>query len=165
MWPNRDPIQELGGINLYGFAYNDAVDNYDLLGYGPVPPAKKPAKPPQPKPPSQPKPPNPSCPAPNPSPNASDCKLARSTPDRCYYHCDWGDGKTVTIWVPNPTGGQCPQTPPAFPGPNTPAPQPLPVPVSPIVPVVPVDPIPPIIIPPITLPEPIFFPEPIPIPL
>ncbi|MGP8239316.1 MAG: RHS repeat-associated core domain-containing protein, partial [Limisphaerales bacterium] len=31
-WLNRDPIQELGGINLYGFEGNDPVDLVDLLG-------------------------------------------------------------------------------------------------------------------------------------
>lgn len=55
----------------------------------------------------------------------SDCRLARSTPERCYYFCHYDDGSTITIWVPNPTGGQCPKTPPPYPGPNTPAIQPL----------------------------------------
>ena len=31
-WPSRDPIQEKGGINLYGFVGNDVVDVLDLLG-------------------------------------------------------------------------------------------------------------------------------------
>ncbi|MCU0776266.1 MAG: tyrosine-type recombinase/integrase, partial [Akkermansiaceae bacterium] len=31
-WPSRDPIEEQGGINLYGFAGNDAVYNHDRLG-------------------------------------------------------------------------------------------------------------------------------------
>ena len=31
-WPNRDPIGENGGTNLYGFAENDLPNNYDLLG-------------------------------------------------------------------------------------------------------------------------------------
>ncbi len=31
-WPNRDPIGELGGINLYEYAGNDAVDNVDPFG-------------------------------------------------------------------------------------------------------------------------------------
>lgn len=31
-WPNRDPIEELGGLNLYGYVYNDPVDNYDPMG-------------------------------------------------------------------------------------------------------------------------------------
>jgi len=83
-------------------------------GPDPLPLPKRPPKPPQ----------DPICTSPKPK----DCRLARSTPERCYYICDWGDGNSVTIWVPNPTGGQCPQTPPEFPGPNTPAPQPIPVP-------------------------------------
>ena len=31
-WPSRDPIEERGGVNLYGFAGNDGVVNYDILG-------------------------------------------------------------------------------------------------------------------------------------
>lgn len=31
-WPNRDPIEERGGLNLYGFVYNDALDFFDFLG-------------------------------------------------------------------------------------------------------------------------------------
>jgi RHS repeat-associated protein len=31
-WLNRDPLQEKGGLNLYGFAGNDPVLNYDYLG-------------------------------------------------------------------------------------------------------------------------------------
>ena len=32
-WPSRDPIQERGGVNLYGFVGNNAVNSWDLLGY------------------------------------------------------------------------------------------------------------------------------------
>jgi RHS repeat-associated protein len=31
-WPNRDPIQDLGGLNLYGFLHNRAIDNIDYDG-------------------------------------------------------------------------------------------------------------------------------------
>jgi hypothetical protein len=31
-WPSRDPIEEEGGINLYGFAGNDGVNKLDYLG-------------------------------------------------------------------------------------------------------------------------------------
>ena len=31
-WPNRDPIGEAGGINLYGFVGNDPIDRVDPLG-------------------------------------------------------------------------------------------------------------------------------------
>jgi len=31
-WPSRDPIQENGGINLYGFIGNDGINWIDLLG-------------------------------------------------------------------------------------------------------------------------------------
>jgi RHS repeat-associated protein len=31
---NRDPIQEQGGINLYGFCGNDGLNNVDYLGHG-----------------------------------------------------------------------------------------------------------------------------------
>jgi hypothetical protein len=31
-WPSRDPIEEEGGINLYGFVGNDGVVNIDFLG-------------------------------------------------------------------------------------------------------------------------------------
>jgi len=30
---NRDPIEEQGGLNLYGFGGNDAINGYDYLGY------------------------------------------------------------------------------------------------------------------------------------
>ena len=31
-WPNRDPLQELGGLNLYGFADNDGINKGDSDG-------------------------------------------------------------------------------------------------------------------------------------
>jgi integrase/recombinase XerD len=31
-WPSRDLIEEMGGINLYGFIGNDGVNRWDLLG-------------------------------------------------------------------------------------------------------------------------------------
>ena len=31
-WPSRDPIEEFGGLNLYGFVGNDAVSRWDFLG-------------------------------------------------------------------------------------------------------------------------------------
>ena len=31
-WPNRDPAEEQGGFNLYGFVGNDGVDHWDYLG-------------------------------------------------------------------------------------------------------------------------------------
>ena len=31
-WPSRDPIEEMGGVNLYGFVGNDGVNFFDLLG-------------------------------------------------------------------------------------------------------------------------------------
>jgi RHS repeat-associated protein len=31
-WPSRDPIEEAGGVNLYGFVGNDGLDRVDLLG-------------------------------------------------------------------------------------------------------------------------------------
>jgi RHS repeat-associated protein len=31
-WPSRDPIEEQGGVNLYGFVGNDGVDKFDVLG-------------------------------------------------------------------------------------------------------------------------------------
>jgi len=31
-WPSRDPIQERGGMNLYGFVGNDGVNKWDILG-------------------------------------------------------------------------------------------------------------------------------------
>ena len=31
-WPNRDPIGESGGLNLYGFVGNDGLNKLDLLG-------------------------------------------------------------------------------------------------------------------------------------
>ena len=32
-WSNRDPIQEQGGLNLYGFIVNDPVNYVDFLGF------------------------------------------------------------------------------------------------------------------------------------
>jgi RHS repeat-associated protein len=31
-WINRDPIEEQGGVNLYGFAKNSPLNNFDLFG-------------------------------------------------------------------------------------------------------------------------------------
>ena len=31
-WPNRDPIGEQGGLNLYGFVGNDGLNTLDILG-------------------------------------------------------------------------------------------------------------------------------------
>jgi RHS repeat-associated protein len=31
-WPSRDPIEERGGLNLYGFVGNNVVNKFDLLG-------------------------------------------------------------------------------------------------------------------------------------
>ena len=31
-WPSRDPLEEEGGLNLYGFVGNDGVDKWDILG-------------------------------------------------------------------------------------------------------------------------------------
>jgi integrase/recombinase XerD len=31
-WPSRDPIQEKGGVNLYGFVGNDGISNIDAYG-------------------------------------------------------------------------------------------------------------------------------------
>jgi RHS repeat-associated protein len=33
IWPSRDPIEEEGGINLYGFVGNDGVNWWDYLGH------------------------------------------------------------------------------------------------------------------------------------
>jgi hypothetical protein len=34
-WPSRDPIEEQGGNNLHGFAFNDPLDYIDVLGNAP----------------------------------------------------------------------------------------------------------------------------------
>jgi RHS repeat-associated protein len=31
-WPSKDPIEERGGLSLYGFALNNAINNVDYLG-------------------------------------------------------------------------------------------------------------------------------------
>jgi hypothetical protein len=31
-WPSRDPIEEMGGVNLYGFVGNNGVGRWDILG-------------------------------------------------------------------------------------------------------------------------------------
>ena len=35
-WLNRDPINEAGGLNLYGFVGNDPVNRWDYLGLSPA---------------------------------------------------------------------------------------------------------------------------------
>ena len=35
-WPSRDPIGEMGGLNLYGFVGNDGVNQWDILGKTPI---------------------------------------------------------------------------------------------------------------------------------
>ena len=35
-WPSRDPIQERGGVNLYGFVGNNGVNKLDILGLVPA---------------------------------------------------------------------------------------------------------------------------------
>jgi hypothetical protein len=35
-WPSRDPIEEEGGLNLYGFVFNSAVDHTDVIGREPA---------------------------------------------------------------------------------------------------------------------------------
>ena len=31
-WPSRDPIEEKGGVNLYGFVENEPIGRWDVLG-------------------------------------------------------------------------------------------------------------------------------------
>jgi hypothetical protein len=33
-WPSKDPIEERGGVNLYGFLANNGISNLDILGQG-----------------------------------------------------------------------------------------------------------------------------------
>lgn len=33
-WPSRDPIEERGGVNLYGMVHNDSLNFVDVLGHG-----------------------------------------------------------------------------------------------------------------------------------
>lgn len=35
IWPNRDPIEEQGGISLYGFVHNQPISRVDILGFTP----------------------------------------------------------------------------------------------------------------------------------
>ena len=35
-WPSRDPIEERGGFNLYGFLYSNSLNMVDYLGWDPV---------------------------------------------------------------------------------------------------------------------------------
>ena len=44
LWPSRDPIGEQGGLNLYGFVYNDPLFWFDVLGG--YPSSRKPGPPP-----------------------------------------------------------------------------------------------------------------------
>ena len=34
-WPSRDPIEDEGGVNLYGFVANDGLNEWDVLGLSP----------------------------------------------------------------------------------------------------------------------------------
>ena len=40
-WPSRDPIEEMGGLNLYGFVGNDGIGGIDLLGLAGPPKTKQ----------------------------------------------------------------------------------------------------------------------------
>jgi RHS repeat-associated protein len=60
-WINRDPLSEAGGINLYGFAYNDSVGNTDANGLDVNSPPVVARPPPAPRPP-------PTAPRPKPAP-------------------------------------------------------------------------------------------------
>jgi hypothetical protein len=35
IWLNRDPIEEVGGLNLYGFINNNPMNQFDALGQAP----------------------------------------------------------------------------------------------------------------------------------
>lgn len=35
-WLNRNPIGEIGGLNLYGMVWNDPVNKIDVLGLHPL---------------------------------------------------------------------------------------------------------------------------------
>lgn len=59
-WPNRDPIAERGGENLYGFVGNNPISRVDVLGL--IPPMDVPWWPPQPPQPAPPRPPGPPAP-------------------------------------------------------------------------------------------------------
>lgn len=37
-WPNRDPIRELGGLNVYNFTFNNSINYVDSLGRVPCAP-------------------------------------------------------------------------------------------------------------------------------
>jgi RHS repeat-associated protein len=39
-WPSRDPIEERGGVNLYGFVGNDSTTRVDILGLADLGPAE-----------------------------------------------------------------------------------------------------------------------------
>jgi RHS repeat-associated protein len=54
-WPNRDPIGERGGLNLYGFVVNNPLTRFDALGLQWPGYPDWPQKPPPPKPPKYPK--------------------------------------------------------------------------------------------------------------
>ena len=38
-WPSRDPIEERGGVNLYGFVGNDGIGKLDFVGMDSLPQA------------------------------------------------------------------------------------------------------------------------------
>jgi len=41
-WPSRDPIEERGGVNLYGFVENEAMNGYDVHGLRRMPSRQSP---------------------------------------------------------------------------------------------------------------------------
>jgi hypothetical protein len=67
-WANRDPMGEIGGINLYGFVANDPLILTDTDGRDWWPPSKWPKWPK-----SKPKPPTPPPPSPKGPPTPSGC--------------------------------------------------------------------------------------------
>ena len=80
-WPNRDPIGEEGGNNLYMFVDNAPTDEMDDYGFGST---NDPSKPSPPKP-SPPKPPPQFIPIPTPKPGSA-CDgwiKGRKTPGPC----------------------------------------------------------------------------------
>lgn len=94
-WLNRDPIQERGGLNLYGYVGNSCPNSFDPWGEGAFKPGGRndPPSPPQPKAPGQPKP---KPPAPPPAQNKP-CPPEENPkdPDGCWAN-------TNPYHLPNP---------------------------------------------------------------
>lgn len=101
-WPSRDPIEENGGLNLYGFVENDGVNWIDMLGLAPqqrdcdgnpIPAASRTSPYPRENPPRQKLPPKPPVVPPGPGPGWHNNPIPRWRPPVPNPNLNSGTGK------------------------------------------------------------------------